>query len=92
MVITLAGDLDITNRAVLAEQLSQALAQQPTRLVYDLTEVPYVDGGTLYLLMQAARRTGHEPVLMCPSPLVTRLLHVTGLETECAITPGQQPA
>lgn len=92
LVITLTGDLDITIRADLAGRLSQALDQQPARLVYDLTKVSFVDAGTLYLLIRAARRTSHKPVLTCPAPIVARLLQITGLETECTVTGDQQSA
>lgn len=92
LVITLTGELDITNRATLAEQLSQALGQQPAQLVYDLTEVPFIDAGTLRLLIQAGRRMSLTPVLARPAPIVARLLHVTGLDAECTVTASLQPA
>lgn len=86
LVITLAGELDITIRATLAGRLSEALDQQSAQLAYDLTKVPYIDAGTLCLLMRAARRTLRKPVLVCPGPIVSRLLQVTGLDTECIVT------
>jgi anti-anti-sigma factor len=85
LVITLTGELDFRIRATLAERLSESLAQQPARLIYDLTKVPYIDAGSLYLLMQAARRTPHKPVLVCPAPIVARLLQITGLDTKCTV-------
>jgi anti-anti-sigma factor len=92
LIITLGGELDITVRAALAEQLGQILEQRPLHLVYDLTEVPYIDAGTLCLLVQAARCTPHKPELVCPSPLVARLLQVTRLDAECTITGTRPPA
>jgi anti-anti-sigma factor len=85
LVITLTGELDFRIRATLAEQLSESLAQQPARLIYDLTKVPYIDAGSLYLLMQAARRTPHKPVLVGPARIVARLLHITGLDSNCTV-------
>jgi anti-anti-sigma factor len=85
LVITLTGELDFRIRVTLAGQLSEFLAQQPARLIYDLTKVPYIDAGSLHLLMQAARHTPHKPVLVDPAPIVVRLLQITGLDTKCTV-------
>lgn len=85
LVITLTGELDITIRAALTEQLTLVLEQQPAQLVYDLARVSYIDAGTANVLMEAARRTPCKPVLMRPVPIVDRLLRIIGLDGEFTI-------
>src|ERR1700760_4607210 len=50
-----AGDLDLTTAPALTRHLEQAVAQQPRRLVLDLTQVTFVDVAAARLLAGANR-------------------------------------
>jgi stage II sporulation protein AA (anti-sigma F factor antagonist) len=88
-VISPAGEYDIRNVDQLAATLGRLVAQQPKRVVLDLTEVTFIDSSLVNALLCAhaeARRAGAELclVLRCGSPprRVVDLLQVSTL-LEC---------
>ncbi|HEY2238138.1 MAG TPA: STAS domain-containing protein [Streptosporangiaceae bacterium] len=83
--LAFAGELDLTVVPALAQQLEQALAQQPRRLVLDLTEVTFVDVAAARLLAEATRLqpAAGPPVLRRPGPEARRILALTGFDALC---------
>ena len=70
-VITLSGELDLSNR----ESLSLADARGPA--VVDLSAVTYLDSTALYELGALRKRVGNV-VLVVPSPQIRRTLEIVG--------------
>jgi anti-anti-sigma factor len=81
----IAGDLDLTTTPVLARHLDQVLARQPRRLVFDLTQVTFVDVAAARLLAGATRPlpAAGPPVLRRAGPASRRILALTGLDALC---------
>jgi anti-sigma B factor antagonist len=85
MVVT--GELDLTTRAVLAEQLSAILRTRPRRLILDLAGTGFIDCGTARLIVSAGQSLseGTRTVIRRPSRAVRRVLELTGLDASCEI-------
>jgi anti-sigma B factor antagonist len=85
MVIT--GELDLTTRPVLAEQLSAILGTGPGRLILDLAGTSFIDCGTARLIVGAGEflSEGRRTVIRHPSRAVRRVLELTGLDASCEI-------
>ena len=80
--VTVTGALDVTTLPRVREQLEQALAGRPARLVVDLSACSFVDASALALLLDVHRRlsrTGGVVTLRGSCPRVLRLLSLTGL-------------
>jgi anti-anti-sigma factor len=79
-VITLYGELDLTVRSALREQLAEIAENKPDVLVIDLAAVTFLDCGTAVMMIQASRilASGRKPVLRDVRPQVRRLLELTG--------------
>jgi anti-sigma B factor antagonist len=88
LTIVLSGDLDIVNRAWLAQHLAKTMKQQPRRLVIDMAEVGFADSAALRLIVRAGQLLpdGGRPVIRHPRPVVHRVLQITGLDTFCDLT------
>jgi anti-anti-sigma factor len=72
-VITLKGELDLSNVAEMRSSL--AGAQGPA--VVDLSDVTYLDSTALYELGVLRKRVGNV-VLVAPSPQIRRTLEIVG--------------
>ena len=82
VTVTVTGPLDVTTLPRVREQLEQALAGRPRRLVVDLSACTFVDASALALLLDLHRRlcrTGAVLTLRGSCPRVLRLLSLTGL-------------
>lgn len=82
VVVDVRGELDVASVARVREQLHEALAARPGRLVVDLTDCPFVDACALTMLLDVHRRAwraGGVLTLRGCSPRVLRLLSLTGL-------------
>ena len=80
--VSVVGELDIRTLARVREQLQDALAERPVRLVVDLADCPFVDAAALAALLEAHRtasRYGGLIVLLGCQPRVLRVLSLTGL-------------
>ena len=81
-VVEVGGVLDLASVARTREQLHDALAAGPERLVVDLTGCTFVDASALSMLLDVHRRasrSGGVLTLRGCSPRVLRLLSLTGL-------------
>jgi anti-anti-sigma factor len=76
-VIVVTGDLDIMRAPALDLAIEACLRETPTRLVFDLKDVPFVDSAGLNGLIRAAAE-GVAVELRDPSPAVRRLLELSG--------------
>jgi anti-anti-sigma factor len=82
VTVPVAGALDVTTLPRVREQLEQAAAGRPDRLVVDLSDCSFVDASALAVLLDLHRRlsrTGGVLTLSGVRPRVLRLLSLTGL-------------
>lgn len=82
-VVKAAGDLDLATADRLRETLEALIAGRYTRLVVDLTEVPFVDStglGALVSGLRASARAGGSLKLAAPGEAVMRVLTLTRMD------------
>ena len=87
------GELD----AFTVSQFRQALAElaSSSRLLIDLSGVPFVDSAGLGALIGGIRRVrelGGDVAVACPRPTLTRLLRTTGFDRIVTVTPTPSEA
>jgi anti-anti-sigma factor len=77
-VVTLSGELDSSNAASLREQVA-SIPPQPTRpLIFDLTDLRFMDSAGIAVLIGAEAKAGSVSIRN-PSPIIRRVLEATGL-------------
>jgi anti-sigma B factor antagonist len=73
-----AGDVDLANAAQLAEAVSAAVERRPLRLVFDMTDLRFIDSAGIAVLVTATNAL-QDVRLRNPSPIVSRVIELTGL-------------
>ena len=85
VLITVAGEIDLATTDELQDGLLHALVTRlPHHLEVDLAGVTFMDCGGLTVLVvasQVAARTGCRLLITNPSPVLRRMLDVTGLSS-----------
>ena len=77
-VVSLVGELDSSNAHLLAATVSTITAEHPSRVVFELAGLRFMDSAGLAILVRTAADV--ETVeLREPSRIVRRLLELTGL-------------
>ncbi len=89
LVASLAGEVDMTNAALVREELSSAVPNQARGLVLDLSEARYLDSAAIEVLFELSRRLvrrRQQLLLVVPrrSPL-RRLLTLIDLGSVAAV-------
>ncbi len=83
-VVVLAGELDSSNAALLKERVASIPPQSAQRLIFDLTELQFMDSAGIAVLIGAAAQASS--VSLCnPSPIIRRVLEATGLSSVFSI-------
>jgi anti-sigma B factor antagonist len=77
-VISVAGQLDISNAAALEQALARVAAARPRALIFDLSGLEFMDSAGVSVLVRARAQVG-EVRLRSPTPIVRRLIEITGL-------------
>lgn len=77
-VITLTGEIDVSNVDLLRATIEPAIETAPERVVFDLTGLEFMDSSGVALLLHAATRAGSVH-LRRPSSIVRRIIEITGL-------------
>ena len=85
-VVSLAGELDLTNAEQVRSVISGSLSGQAARLVFDMSGVEFMDSSGIALLASAVQKV-QEVELRNPTPIVRRLVELTGLAGILRITP-----
>ena len=75
--VTIAGEIDISTVVQVENAVAHVLAASPSRVVFDLGGVTYMDSSGLAVLVTAARRTVVS--VRNASPQVRRVIEITGL-------------
>ena len=77
-VISLVGELDVSNAAAVRTAMEPALRQGVSRLVFDLTGLRFMDSSGIALILEVAHRVTSVS-LRHPSPVIRRVVETTGL-------------
>jgi anti-sigma B factor antagonist len=88
-LIRVDGDVDLASAPALEDALEKA-GEDPVRV--DLSGVTFMDSSGLRVLLAASKRAkerGHHLTLASPAGPVRRLLEITGLDKELAVSDDQ---
>jgi len=77
-VVTVIGEVDLASRDRFDAVVERALADSPSKLVFDLTGARFLDSSVLRVLIAAADGTASLEV-RAPAPAVRRLIELSGL-------------
>jgi anti-sigma B factor antagonist len=89
-VITLPGEIDISNSEQVREELLSLLNRGPAVLIVDMAETTFCDSAGVNALVRAHRRAtanGAEIRLVVASPGVQRVLDITGVDRLISVYP-----
>ena len=85
-VVSLSGELDLTNMERVRSVIGDILAGGAERLVVEASELEFMDSSGIALLASVAGKVA-EIELRDPSPIVRRLVDLTGLTEILNVTP-----
>jgi anti-sigma B factor antagonist len=77
-VVTVSGELDISNAGKLEQTVASVAAERPERLIFDLSGLRFMDSAGIAVLLGAAAKVSTVQ-LRDPSPAVRRVVELTGL-------------
>jgi anti-sigma B factor antagonist len=77
-VIALVGDVDLSNADRLSEAVSAVAERRPHRLVFDLAGLRFIDSAGIAVLVAATMELD-DVCVRDPSPIVSRVIELTGL-------------
>jgi anti-sigma B factor antagonist len=77
-VLELSGEIDISTVGRIREAIEPMMTDPPGRIVFDLARLRFIDSSGLTLLLAVAERVP-EVELRHPSPLVRKLIEITGV-------------
>lgn len=84
--LKLVGELDIGGVGPIRKAFDAIVADCPDRVAIDLTELRFIDSSGLSLFLAVADQVG-EVELRNPSPIIRKVLRLTGLSNVFVITP-----
>lgn len=85
-LVILAGELDSSNVASLEATIASITAEHRERLVFDLSGLRFMDSAGIAVLIDAAAKVDAVR-LRDPSPVVRRVIELTGLSGVLPIEP-----
>lgn len=93
-VVVLAGQLDLATAAIAQRAVALATGEgtlganggQAADVVFDMTDLTFMDSTGLTVLLTAVHR-GHAVRLRRPTSLVRRVIGITGLESTLPVEP-----
>jgi anti-sigma B factor antagonist len=86
-IIRLAGELDLYNAPTVREALTELSADEPRRVIVDLSEVEFIDSTALGVLIEARTKLPDRKgfVLAGPRLETRRALEISGLDRHFAV-------
>lgn len=84
--IGLSGELDSSNVSQLERTVSAILAERPERVVFDLSGLRFMDSAGISVLVRLAGEVNSVQI-RDPSPIVRRVIEVTGLNGILQVEP-----
>jgi anti-sigma B factor antagonist len=87
VVVSLAGELDLYNANEVREALLECAAEEPERLVVDLSAVKFIDSTALGVLVEARSRLANRRgfMLAAPGRETKRALEISGLDRHFSV-------
>ncbi len=85
-IVTVSGELDISNAEELAATVVALTDERPERLVFELGGLRFMDSAGIAVLLRAAAQV-NSVLLREPSPAVRRVVELTGLTEVLRIEP-----
>jgi anti-sigma B factor antagonist len=79
-IVTVSGELDISNAASLEATVDSITAERPEQLIFDLSGLRFMDSAGIAVLIGAAGKVSSVQ-LRDPSPIVRRVVQLTGLSS-----------
>ncbi len=86
LVLSIAGELDMISAEQVRFVIEDALAGETDRVVVETGELEFMDSSGIALLLSVARKV-REVELREPSPIVRRLIQLTGLDQILHVVP-----
>jgi anti-sigma B factor antagonist len=83
-IVTVSGDLDISNAGTLEQAVASIMAERPERLIFELSGLRFMDSAGIAVLLGAAGKV-NAVHLRDPSPAVRRIVELTGLTNVLSI-------
>jgi anti-sigma B factor antagonist len=85
-MLKLRGELDLGSIEPVRPQFDAVIADRPTRVIIDLSELGFIDSSGLSLFLTLANEVA-EVELRDPSAIIRRVVTLTGLSDVFTITP-----
>lgn len=88
MTLILCGEIDLTSASALEDELHDAEASLPRRIVLDLAALEFIGSTGIYLLLDAQERAqaaAHQFVLTHVPAHAQRLLRLTGADARLTV-------
>jgi anti-anti-sigma factor len=87
VAVVLRGEFDVTTEGFLADRLEEIRQIGPCRLTFEAAQVAFMDCASARLIAGTGRwlPAGTKPVISCPSPIVRRVLQVSGIGRLCEL-------
>ena len=95
VILSPSGDVDLSSSRELQQSVKQAMEGRPSRVVVDLTDVPYMDSSgvaTLVEAMQIARKQSTRLVLCCMQSKVRSIFEIARLDRVFTIVDDAEQA
>ena len=85
VTVVLRGEFDVTGEDFLSARLERIRQGRPRRLVFVMSQVAYMDCASARLIAGTGRwlPAGVKPVIGSPSPIVRRVLQLSGISAAC---------
>jgi anti-anti-sigma factor len=85
VIVVLRGEFDVTSEDFLSARLQRIRQARPRGLVFVMTQVTYMDCASARLIAGTGRwlPDGVKPVISSPSPIVGRVLQLSGIAAAC---------
>lgn len=93
VTVMLRGEFDLTSAEFLSAHLERIRETGPRRLIFDMSQVGFIDCASARLIADTSRwlPVDVKPGIRHPSPIVRRVLDLSGIGTLCELEPGASP-
>ena|SRR5665213_1775435 len=86
-VVRLTGELDISSAGSFRESMEELVGQKPTRLVFDLSQLTFMDSSGIAVMVYVANNV-EKIELLHASTIVRRVVEATGLSDILRLEPS----
>ncbi|HUC58459.1 MAG TPA: STAS domain-containing protein [Streptosporangiaceae bacterium] len=87
LILRLTGELDLTSTDRILSDIDAVLDGEHDDIAFDLSGLNFMDSSGIALLLSVSRRVGGNLELRDPTPIIRRLIELTGLESVLRLVP-----